>query len=168
MDKMLLIIWGIYLSVRHRLWLSLTPLESRESRHTRTKAIWANGLWMHTSLTQTKSKNKQQHTQVSQAVISQTMKAALHFYLTLKSSQSEEQKTLLIQFYCEYSSYSLAEFVSSLQDVWIGQSHGVKIAGKRVHSSRMEWHILYSIWITNWNRSDGGCKDASHWKQLTL
>lgn len=59
------------------------------------------------------------------------MKAALHFYLTMKSLvKKKELKTRLIQLLCEYDFYSWSESVSSLQDVRIGQSRGVKIPGR--------------------------------------
>lgn len=136
-------------------------LESQERRYT-----W---LWSHTSLTIEKKKALPQ---IGQFANSQVGRAVLHLYVTVKSlvtkKRKKKNKYWFTRFHCEYDVYWWAKFMSSLQDMWIGQSSSVKMTGKiGVVWEKSGTSFTTVEWITL-KHSDGRCEGANHWQQLTL
>lgn len=136
-------------------------LESQERRYT-----W---LWSHTSLT---IEEKKALPQIGQFANSQVGRAVLHLYVTVKSlvtkKRKKKNKYWFTRFHCEYDVYWWAKFMSSLQDMWIGQSSSVKMTGKiGVVWEKSGTSFTTVEWITL-KHSDGRCEGANHWQQLTL
>lgn len=157
MDKMLLIIWGIFLSVRQWLQPSLHPLESQERRYT-----W---LWSHTSLTIEKTSTSSNWSVWKQPGW-ESCATSLRYCEVI--SHKKKNKYWVTRFHCEYDVYWWAEFMSSLQDMWIGQSSSVKMTGKiGVVWEKSGTSFTTVEWITL-KHSDGRCEGANHWQQLTL
>lgn len=110
--------------------------------------------------------------QIGQFANSQVGRAVLHLYVTVKSlvtkKRKKKNKYWFTRFHCEYDVYWWAKFMSSLQDMWIGQSSSVKMTGKiGVVWEKSGTSFTTVEWITL-KHSDGRCEGANHWQQLTL
>lgn len=96
-----------------------------------------------------------------------------HFQVCLvrKQPNFESSTIYLLSYYTQKRiknmAYSIPPWIV-LQDVWIGQSSGVKITGRVGVVQEKSDTFFTAVEWTSLNRRDGGCEYANHWEQLAL